>query len=86
MSKRKKPQITADYIEWSDHVSLDETGWKSKKDATDLSPTVCKSVGFVVKENSKELVLVSSIADDHVDGEVCIIKSCITRRERIWPK
>ena len=82
----KKPKaLVAEYIEWSDHVSLAESGWKSKKDATDLTATICKSVGFVAKETAKEIVLVSSIADDHVDGEVCIIKACIVTRQKIWP-
>ena len=83
----KKPKaLVAEYIEWSDHVSLAESGWKSKKDAMGLTATICKTVGFVIRETRTEVNLVSSIADDHVDGEVCIIKACIVKREKLWPK
>jgi len=76
----------ADYIEWEDHVSHADSGWKSKKDVSGLDVAVCKTVGFVIKENQKAVTLVGSLAESDVDGEIVIIKSCIKKRERIWPK
>jgi hypothetical protein len=83
MSKRKHSREVIEYIEWEDHVSLAESGWKSRDDAHGLTAEVCKSVGFILRENAKEIVLVSSLAGHQVDGEVCIIKKTIVRRERL---
>lgn len=83
MARRKQPREIIEYIEWDDHASLDQTGWKSRKDASALGPEVCKSVGFILRENAKEIVLVASVAGGDVDGEVCILKNCITKRERL---
>ena len=83
MTRRKHSREAVEYIEWEDHVSLDESGWKAKKEARNLTAEICKSVGFILKENSKEIVLAASLAGDHVDGEVCIIKANITKRERL---
>ncbi len=83
MSKpRKPPKLSAvEYIEWEDHVSLAESGWKDKRDAHELSPEICKSVGFVLRETSKHVVLVSSVSGHQIDGEVCILKNCIIARK-----
>lgn len=81
--KRKKPEPKIEYIEWEDHVSLAESGWKDKKDAHDLSPEICKTVGFVLRETSKHVILVSSFSGHQVDGEVCILKNCITFRRSL---
>lgn len=80
---RKKSLQQIDYIEWEDHVSLDESGWKDSSDAHGLRAEVCKSVGFILRENTKEIVLVASIAGHQIDGEVCILKSCIVKREKL---
>jgi hypothetical protein len=81
---RKKPTLDCiDYIEWWDHTSHGQVGWKSKEDMDGLDVALCKSVGFVLKENKKSITLVASLADDDMDGEVCIIKSCIKTRERL---
>lgn len=85
--RRRKPPISAEYVEWEDHVSLADSGWKPIKDAEDLTPAICKSVGFVLKETSRHIILISTLdGGDHGDGEVCIIKSTIVKREKIWPK
>lgn len=83
MARRKHSRNSIEYIEWEDHVSLAESGWKDKSDAHSLKAEVCKSVGFILRENSKEIVLVASIAGHQVDGEVCIIKKTIVKRERL---
>lgn len=87
MTKRKsKKPIVAEYIEWGDHVSLAEAGWKDHKDAHELTPAICKSVGFLIRETATDLTIVGSIADEQVDGEILIIKNCIIKRVRIWPQ
>ncbi len=83
MTRKKANLDCVDYIEWFDHTSHSTVGWKSKEDINDLDVALCKSVGFVLKENKKSVTLVSSLADDDMDGEICIIKSCIKTRERL---
>lgn len=84
MSKAsKKRALQIQYIEWEDHVSLADSGWKDRADAHGLSPEICKSVGFLIRETPKHVILVSSMTGSQVDGEICILKNCIVKREKL---
>jgi len=69
-------------IEWLDHCSLGGSrGWRELPDAEKLGPVTVRSVGYRVKEDKTAVVLISSVGDSEIDGEICIIKSCITHRK-----
>ena len=78
----KKPDIL--YVEYDDHGSA--AGWADDKDISLLSPSLTiSSVGWVLKENKKELILKNmcefTIGSSH--SRVYIVKSAITRRVKI---
>ena len=72
------------YIEWFDHCSLTGGVWHEKSDVENMAPMLVKSVGWVVKETDKYVIIVSSMFSDvHVGGDVLIIKSCIKSKKVI---
>lgn len=80
MSK-KKQKIKLNYIEWVDHCDHGG-GWHSNVRDIGLSPILHKSVGWVFEETKKHIVLVPTYSKENGTyiGEMCVIKSCITKR------
>lgn len=71
------------YVEWLDHVSFTESTWRDEDEYKDLNPATCKSVGWILREDDKMMVLVQNIhqSDEFEDkycGEMGILKGCIT--------
>lgn len=84
-------KIKAEYFEWWDHCSISGQGGGAwMKTATlDNVASRCKSIGFVVKEDKKNVTICSGY--DATDGDgvdtvkdvSLIVKSCIIKRKRI---
>jgi len=70
-------------IVWNDHFTLN--GWVSKDilDSLQKGETVC-SVGYLVKETRKIVVLAQSLTEDSLGDVTVIIKSCIVTRDDLW--
>lgn len=79
------------YVEWFDHFSSDNMDWTNitKIEEEEMDPVLCRSVGWIVKENKRILRLCS-----HFDGDpgndaeagfavMNIIKSAIVKRRKI---
>tara|TARA_Y100000310_G_scaffold319188_1_gene374161 strand:- start:7643 stop:7876 length:234 start_codon:yes stop_codon:yes gene_type:complete len=75
-----KPEI----IKWWDHSSYEYSMWRHREKVKELTPLVVTSVGFIVKEKKKYLVIVPCISDGNMmqDGH-CIIKGCIKSRKKL---
>lgn len=74
------------YIEWNDAVT--DSGWANSTEEHTLHR--CKSVGWLIKENRKEIVLAGDISDpqDEVDGidvnrRIAIPKAWIVLRRKL---
>lgn len=68
-------------IEWEDHASMGgPRGWGELDEARRLMPTTIYSVGWVITESDRHLVMVAHQGGEQIDGELCIIKACITKR------
>lgn len=67
-------------IEWLDHCSGGDA-WHNIGEATELTPSLAISVGFVIAETDSHLVVVPHASDDDVFGDLAILKSTIVRRE-----
>lgn len=76
------------YVEWDDSSSMASTVWKHKQEVTNSKPCRCKTVGFVLKEDSESVTLVSSLdGGDYVSGDMQIPKSAIRKRRVVsWKK
>tara|TARA_R110000803_G_scaffold78075_3_gene143116 strand:- start:2948 stop:3337 length:390 start_codon:yes stop_codon:yes gene_type:complete len=55
-------------IEWVDSYSINE-GWELIKDIEEPELVVCHSVGYVLKENNKNIMIVPHISDtDNIES------------------
>lgn len=84
--KRKNPKLY--YIEWEDPAS-EHSGWFELIDdeLEKLVPAEVKSVGWIIKENKKYIVVASSLIEkDNIGGgDTTILKSLIRRKVEIDP-
>lgn len=75
------------YIEWLDHCSHDGPHWSSVEDVKNLRPNTCHSVGFLINEGDSFITIASHVGtddeDDEICGDLCIIKACIVKREKL---
>jgi hypothetical protein len=67
-------------IEWIDSCSLSGAFWHAHEDGEQLLLDHCKSVGWILKETKKEIILVPHTTEHSIGGEMCIPKIAITRR------
>ena len=71
-------------ITWLDHCGWADTRWHNIEDSAALKPVTVKTVGYVIKETKKYIVVASVISEaEHTNGEMCIIKGCITKRKKL---
>jgi hypothetical protein len=69
------------HVEWLDSHSTD--GWKPFGEmANDATPAACRTVGWLVYENAKAIMLVASVIDQHHvypagTGTMTIPRKCI---------
>jgi hypothetical protein len=77
-----------EYVEWLDHCSLGPTRtWQDLSDAVELTPVKMYSVGWVIKETKKYIIVVPTHnSSDHCYGEMLILKGCIVRRKILRKK
>lgn len=83
---KKKTKSTGDliYVEWIDHVTFVNNSWRRIDEIADLEPSIVETVGWVVSETKKKLVVVATRAEHNdATGEFCIIKGCILKRKRL---
>jgi len=74
------------YIEWLDHCSFTDNDWKDIDEFDDVKPQLIKTVGWILKEDDKMIIVVSTKHekefdgfDDKYTGDMCIIKGCIQK-------
>jgi len=73
-------------IEWLDHCSLGgPRGWREMSEAERLTPATVTTVGYRRSEDKVAVILISSIGENEIDGETCIVKSCIVSRKVLEP-
>jgi hypothetical protein len=71
------------YIEWVDHSSHKDTGWKNKEDS--ITPCTIISVGWILSEDKTSIYMANHLdpADfGHMGGQ-CVMKNCITKAVQI---
>ena len=71
------------YVEWIDHCSQREGGWKSKESV--LTPVTILSIGWVLSEDETSIYMCNHLDPEdfeHIGGQ-CVVKSCITKAVRI---
>lgn len=72
------------YIRWLDHVGWTQNNWHDIDDTKLLTPSVIDTVGWIVKETKKHIIVASIITDNgNTNGEICIIKGCIVKRKNL---
>jgi hypothetical protein len=83
---RKKKNPKCWYIEWEDPAS-EHAGWfdLTEEELSKLHPAVCRSVGWILKENKKYIILVPHLIDkDNLgSGDTSIPKSLISKKVEI---
>lgn len=68
-------------ITWLDHCSWEHNEWHELEQTKALVPLEVTTVGWVVAETKHHLVIAATVTENsHTNGEMCIIKGCITKR------
>lgn len=72
------------FVKWLDHCSYTETNWKDTKSCKSLSPVRVSTMGWLIKETKKYIVVVNHLANNgkNVDA-FCILKGAIIERKYI---
>ena len=69
-------------IEWQDTCSNDE--WQSGEDARNLKPVRVTSTGFLIFEDTNQIILSSMVIDkEHMSMVQCIPVGCIVSKKLI---
>ncbi len=76
------------YVKWDDHWTQNSP-WVYKNpepgdhymDYSEYKPAECETVGFVIHEDKKAYYLSPMIGNDAHKMELCILKSCITKKK-----
>ena len=93
MSKKKKTQknkldniksYQIERIDWEDHWSGNRQWFAAKDAAQDLIPAHVVSVGIVLAENKKAVIVSQNIAGNgNTADTTTILKSCIINRDKL---
>jgi len=76
---KKYPIIS---VEWYDHSG--DGGWIENLNELDALPITCKTIGFLVKETSTSLHVMSTVTDDGGHGgNNEVLKSCIVSQKTL---
>ena len=75
MTKRKLVSV-----EWVDSAMTN--GWRHIGPETDLSPSKCHSVGFVLKDDKEGIALSQSISDNGGTDTILSIPRCAILKKR----
>lgn len=67
-------------VEWRDSCGLAGGPWHDPEHAKEMTASVCRSIGWIIRECKREVVMVSHATEHRVGGEMLIIKSTIVRR------
>lgn len=71
-------------VQWLDHCGYDDSGWHSLDAFEELEPLKMVSVGYVIKDAPKHIVLVSTVAESGTGrGDICIMKNAIIKRRKL---
>jgi hypothetical protein len=63
-------------VGWYDHCSFTENHWRTIEEYDDLSPFYIETVGWVIKETKKYIIVVSTLSESgKVLGDMCILKN-----------
>lgn len=92
----KRPRLTEDQqkfvakrgvdVLWWDAASPIEDGWKGgdTENKTDAVVQLCRTLGFVIRSDSKQVVVGGTTSeDDGWCGETAIPRGCIIRMRKI---
>lgn len=74
------------YVEWVDSFSPASGGWRDNDDvAGDADKQlVCRSVGWIVAESKKTLVLAAHVSDsEERTGQMCIPQVAVVKRKKV---
>ena len=73
------------YIEWEDSCSVGSRVWTDKEDVTRKGPSLCHSVGFVLKETKDFIALAGHLVGESGDcsGNMVIPRSAVRRLRRL---
>jgi hypothetical protein len=64
---------------------MDGGGWNTREDVRGLSGVMVNSVGWMVKERKRTILLVASAHASGYSGDVCIPKGCIISKLVLTP-
>jgi hypothetical protein len=70
-------------IEWVDSTSPGASVWMDNHAVRELTPQICYSVGFVVKETRAHITVAGSWSENQASGTMCIPKKAIQRRAKL---
>ncbi len=70
------------YIQWEDSRII-TCGWQHREFAKELEIYPCHSVGIIIGETKRHIILAPNWYEDKTSQEIAIPKSCITKMKVI---
>lgn len=67
-------------IIWEDHSGFSRSKWRAVSEIVELRPELVCSIGWLLREDDKSVVLASHGYGDEFCGEMCIVKGAILKR------
>ena len=79
----KKPGLRIEMVSWLDHCSTTGGTWQSLETIRGLTPPEVCSVGWLIKETPRWIIIVPTFHEEEGYGEILILKNDIIRRKRL---
>lgn len=77
-----KPKMVL--VEWEDINVPPTAGWVDRETALSMKPMPCKTVGFLLKRNSRVVITVQNISEDGEYNTVEVIPAgCVIKIRRL---
>lgn len=71
-------------LDWVDSCSAGGgTIWKNRDDVSEMTASECRTVGWIIREDKKQIVVASQVSTSQLGGDMCIPKSAIVRRHTL---
>ena len=71
-------------VEWVDARFIE--GWYERTGLEHYGTIKCVTVGVLVKETQKEIIVAGHRNEEHISGAMAIPKACISRRRELTVK
>lgn len=75
----KKPPLVE--VEWTDHCGWAQ--WAPREEHAKGVPLACTTAGYLLKKDSKQIVVALNLSETRADSSITIVRSCVKSIRRL---